>query len=677
MVAAEAVGLVGQAEGTLGRARCLNTAHPMEPDITRGRRLRHARPCGVALAIGWLLLGCTPQSPQPTEDAFPILTADARDDWNRYVDRRCAPEPVAVEPPECASEAIRSALDDCGDAPTCIAAVRAAARCQGRGGVMLQPSELWAQAMARVIEDDCDGVLEAMMTTCASGTPWWAEAPITDKGRTCIARSTHPDARWLLLVGRGSGRHEALLAQPEATAAWMKRWLDSVASTPSNFSGALSFWKAFDGLPRRYQLELLPAIRQTAATEFVDPWQRRAWRDEAIERLATLGDEASVGSLRRMLWERSDWTLQANAAAALGAMGTTASEAKADLSALAKSHWSEGVRQQAENAALRVSGKPAPELQRRHAPHGWDPRYPRISASILGERGSAWRWYDPLAVELNGQGVEFDRLPFEPPALPEALESFDLAAALPDVEGIRAWRAGLTAAVRARNGWVLGTDMGEFGGAAFFVADDGSARVLVAHNVNRTLEWGGARFLLMGLGHLGSDGLLAQIEDTDQGVVLRRVLELPEAPYDVALVGDRLVQATHAGVAIVSPSFELELRPYATRRPAPRRLPSTYEAAMRTHLDDHEAALQRCLQPLSGLTEGCDEHPAGLGVWFDIDWTGVIEQVVPFTASEDRHRRPASPEVAACIERVASPWTFPPFESGWTTLGVTFDADAD
>ena len=452
----------------------------------------------------------------------------------------------------------------------------------------------------------------------------------------------------------------------------MKRWFAEVGPH-ATVTEAQRFWWAFDQLPEPSRVELLPNVREVAAASFLGPEVGRGWRHGALVRLGSLQDRASIELLRRTLNDGRAWPLQAVAASALGALRAT--EAAADLERVSKTHWSRWVRLHAANAALQVAGEPGREFDWRDV-YDRDPRDPDVLAPTLEETGLGWRRHAPYSVVLDGARVEFEPLDIGSPTLPRSLESRDLAAELPAEEGIASWRADLTAAERTRGGWVLGTDSGEFGGAAMFVPDDGPARVLIAHNVVGAITWNDARYLLLGLGHMGSDGFLVRVEDGPEGLHLTRVLELPEAPYRVALAGDRLLQATRSGVAVVSPSFELDMLPYATARPQPEPLPEGYEAAMRAHLAEHHDALQRCVQPLAGLTAGCEGRPPGLGLWFDIESTGVLAEVVPFAASEDRYSRPASPEVAACLRQVAASWTFPPFESGWTTLGVTFEPGA-
>ncbi len=220
--------------------------------------------------------------------------------------------------------------------------------------------------------------------------------------------------------------------------------------------------------------------------------------------------------------------------------------------------------------------------------------------------------------------------------------------------------------------------MGEFGGGAWFVTPDGHAQTLSSENIEGVVEFGGSRYLLRGLGHLGpGDGAILRMEETADGVELRRMVELPAAPDNIAVVGEHLLQATRAGVAVVSTSFEVELHPYATRRPWPSELPSGYGEEVLALVEQEHEPLQRCLAPLRALTDRCPTRaiPAGVSLWLETSQAGTVTAIIPFEAREDEHHRPPTPEVAACIQRVAATWKLPPLDSGWTTFGLTLEPD--
>lgn len=663
---------------------------------------------GWELRLGSLALalwtgGCTPQTPLEATPApvptSPTLTAETRAAWSELVQRRCGESPAEPERPACDEARLSAALEVCEDARACVEVARVSHRCQGGTGVA-SPSDPALSRLGRVVEDDCEGFLEVVLESRSAVTPWWAGVPLSDRARACIARSGHPDVNRLLLLGgggredkrregvlgklaaakdagmRASPPYEALLVDPAATVAWMKRWLQQATHTPPGFTEAYAFWAVFDALPESYQTELLPGVRTLSTTAYLDP-HRGSLSRSALERLGRRADAASIPALRAALRDGSNWTMQLDAAVTLGAMGRVAAEAKGDLEALAHTHWSAAVRAFAENAALRVAGQPARELSNVAGLRGRDPRYPEILAPVHGERGATtWRTYEPWSVVLEGERVEFEPLAYEEVRLPQALESVDLATLFPDEPSIHRWRDALTAVEPVEGGWVVGTNMGEFGGGAYFVGHDGGSRLLASTPVSRVITWNGRRYVLLGIGHIVSQGTLARIETTPAGVQLRPVLELPEAPRTIGVAGSTLLQPTRAGVAVISADFEIEMRPYATRRPHPVRPPEGHVDVLLEHLRRDHDALEDCLAPMAGLATGCDDLPEGLSVWFDVLGTGELAAVAPRSGYADAYRRPEAPEVLACVRRVARGWTFPPFDGEWTTVGLALDRGA-
>lgn len=612
-----------------------------------------------------------------------MLTPATKAAWTSFVEKRCRTQPEVPKQSESAAcddtGGLETELRACKGAEACLAVARRAYACMGRGGGPLPPYDPVGDTLARVMAEDCDGVLDAFMRSPSGEAAWWVTGPTSDEGRACITRSTHPHARRLMVVRGGRDMQEHLLDDTDATAAWMDAWLRRLDASPAGFLEALNFWRVFDELPRDRKVELVPALRRVARMEFLDTWDQRGWRHEALHRLGQLGDVESIPTMRAALGDSRNWWLQTAGAVALGEMGPAARSALEDLTVAAAEHWSVDVRAFAGRAAEQVKGMAPPELDSRGTRTRNDPGYPQIYAPVLGSsRSRAYRSYEPSSVVVDGERVEFEPQWRPVAPLPKQLESFDLAAAFPDAPGIRSWRTGLTAVERVGGGWVLGTSMGEFGGGAWFVTADGRAQFLFSGNIVGVVEFGGSRYLLQGLGHLGtSEGSVLRMEETAEGVTLRRMLELPAAPYNTAVVGEHLIQATRFGVVVVSRSFEFELLPYATRRSAPSELPSGYEAAVLDRVEQDYDAVQRCVGSLEGLTERCSTRaiPAGVSLWFDVNAAGTVTAVVPFEARDEEHHRPPTPEVTACIAEVARAWTLPPLDSGWTTFGLTLEPD--
>lgn len=626
-------------------------------------------------------MGCTAERPEPLSEhppaleLAPMLAPATKAAWTAFFERRCRPKPevpVQVEAAACEAGRLATELQECEGARACIAVVRRARACEGGWNGPLPAGDPVRATLVRVVEEDCDGFLDAVKRSPSGEATWWARGGFSNAGWKCIERSEHPDAsRWM---DRRRSPVDAV-----ATVDRLRRRLRTVESSRSDWSERSSFWSVFDGLPRDQKLELVRSLRRVAATEAVDTWHDRGWRHEALKRLGQLGDTESIPVMRAALGDSRSWWLQAAAAEALGELGPAGGVALDELTAAATEHWSFAVRAVAKRAAEQVAGGSPPELERRSVVPPRDPGYPEVSAPLLGSpRTSSYRTFEPWSVSLGGERIEFKSQHLEVASLPRELESFDLAQWFPDAPGIGPWRTQLTAVEKVGSGWVLGTDVGEFGGGAWFVTADGRARTLLSQNIIGAIEFKGVRYLLQGLGHMGSpDGSILRIDETPGGVALRRMVELSFPPHEVAVVGDHLLQATPFGVVVVSASFEISMHPYQTRRARPEGLPEEYEAAVLAAIEQDHDAVQRCLTPLKGLSDGClpRKIPAGTGVWFDVERTGTVTAVVPFEARDDDHGRPPTPEVAACIARVAASWTLPPLAEGWTTFGMTLAPD--
>lgn len=93
----------------------------------------------------------------------------------------------------------------------------------------------------------------------------------------------------------------------------------------------------------------------------------------------------------------------------------------------------------------------------------------------------------------------------------------------------------ITLLARYRDGWLVGTNAGEWGGGLFFVTP--SKRVEIARgSVIGAFSWKGHLFVLSGLRHLGmDDGEVWQI-DRSLSKVNRRIV-LPGMPSDVIISG--------------------------------------------------------------------------------------------------------------------------------------------
>lgn len=622
----------------------------------------------------------TETSSQASVDA-PALSANTKAAWTSFVERECTPQSErrvrdSDRAQDCDGHQLEAQLRECRGAKSCLPVAQRARTCVGRGPLA---SETPLEAtLVRVAAEDCDGVVDALVRSPAVRRLLSETSSESAEGRECVAGSKHPEAPRLLMLWGGDASFDSLRNDAEETVVWMRRTLQSADRSPELFEFSWLFWRVFDALPQR--AELLPELRRVAVRPILDEWEEHSWRYEAIRRLGELGDVQSVPLLLELMADGTDWKIQAAAVVALGAMGPAAGEAKGELLALASTHWSSRVRALADNSTKLVAGEEGlSDEALRTAGIDFDPGFPNVLLPRFDDYGSTgWRDFEPWSVIVGGIRVEFSTRSRATPPIPAGLASLQLEAQFPDEPGVRAWRSSLTVVERVSDGWLLGTDSGEFGGTAWWVGADGTAHRLVSDNILGAVRLNGVLYLLQGLSHMGSDqGAMLKVEPAADAVRLKRALVLPSAPYEVTTIGDRLFQATPFGVAIVSSTLDLELRPYATRRPPPVEPPSGYKAAALAALDEDRAAIQVCLAAIEGLTATCTTRPipAGVSLWFDVNATGMVTAVVPFAARYDDYERPPTPEVAACIEAVATTWTLPPLDSGWTTFGLTLEPD--
>ncbi len=639
----------------------------------------------AALVAG---VSCTLPGPRVSADASaqasvvaPALSANTKAAWASFVQRECTPQSQKrVRDSDtgqgCDGLQLEAQLRECRGAKDCLPVAQRARSCAGRGP--LASETLLEATLVRVAADDCVGVVDALVRSPTVRRLLSETSSESAEGRACVAGSKHPEAPRLLMLWGGDASFDSLQKDAEETVVWMRRTLQSADRSPELFEFAWLFWRVFDALPQR--AELLPELRRVAVQPILDVWEERSWRYEAIRRLGELGDVQSVSLLLELMADGANWKTQVAAVLALGAMGPAADEAKGELLALADAHWSSRVRALADNSANLVAGEEGlSDDALKIAGIDFDPGFPNVLLPRFDDSGlTGWRDFEPWSVIVGGIRVEFSTRPRATPPIPASLASLKLEAQFPDESGGRSWRSSLTVVERVSDGWVLGTDSGEFGGSAWWVGADGTAHRLVSNNILGAVRLNGVLYLLQGLSHMGSDqGAMLEVESAADGVRLKRALVLPSAPYEVTTIGDRLFQATPLGVAIVSSTLDLELRPYATRRPPPVEPPSGYKAAAFKALDEDRAAIQECLAALEGVTATCATRPipAGVSLWFDVDATGRVSAVVPFAARYDDYGRPPTPEVAACIEAVATTWTLPPLDSGWTTFGLTLQPD--
>lgn len=187
-------------------------------------------------------------------------------------------------------------------------------------------------------------------------------------------------------------------------------------------------------------------------------------------------------------------------------------------------------------------------------PAGWVPyKWPNrpgssvLSCALFSER--EWR------VSPDGEGVKMARY-----------RDRHVQAALPfDIEKPSKPERGLAGdrhVLRVDDGWLVGFDAGEFGGALWWFSADGGRRVkLSGHNVAGLAESPAGVLTLVGFAHMGSDrGRLLLVREGPEGKrPVEDLADLGSAPTAFAAESpDSLIVATYERVVRVSASGAVE-----------------------------------------------------------------------------------------------------------------------
>jgi hypothetical protein len=126
--------------------------------------------------------------------------------------------------------------------------------------------------------------------------------------------------------------------------------------------------------------------------------------------------------------------------------------------------------------------------------------------------------------------------------------------------------------IRIGNGWLVGSNRGEFGGELIYVGDDGKQQQVVGENVVDLHVLGKRTVLVAGLAHLGfNGGALHEIARAPDGTMRSTIWRiLPGAPRAAWLTdsGELLVRLNRAGTVLVSPDGSMRMAPCSSQRDA-------------------------------------------------------------------------------------------------------------
>ena len=281
--------------------------------------------------------------------------------------------------------------------------------------------------------------------------------------------------------------------------------------------------------------ELGPAVR-SAASLLVELLSHPDWeiRSAAARALGYVGSRDAVGPLVGVLGNQEDWQLVLAAAGSLGRLGDAG--ATGALERLAGSHWYPPVRDAARAAMEATSGRSRPV----------SPSQSSSFASEFFAYRDAWRGIRPcLSREDTGPGT------FDPQnELAQALATLGTYEAVVVVHAFgpkgklqreeKKTEQKPGAALKVKDGWLLGGNRGEWGGELVFVDQGRHQSLLLDDNIHALARLGPHVAALGGLAHLSLNrGLVYQVVQDSQGKWSAHPWRvLPGAPRGSSLQSD-------------------------------------------------------------------------------------------------------------------------------------------
>ena len=124
--------------------------------------------------------------------------------------------------------------------------------------------------------------------------------------------------------------------------------------------------------------------------------------------------------------------------------------------------------------------------------------------------------------------------------------------------------------LRVANGWLAGSDRGEFGGELVFLGDDGSQHLIVETDVQNVVALGGRTIAVTGLAHMFfNNGVLLEVSRRAGGPwVASPWRRLPGAPGKswLTTTGELLVDVYRGGTILVAPDGSMRVASCPRRR---------------------------------------------------------------------------------------------------------------
>lgn len=259
----------------------------------------------------------------------------------------------------------------------------------------------------------------------------------------------------------------------------------------------------------------------------------------ATRTLGYIGYQEVTGELIRLLDCVEDWRVVMSAAEALGRM-----EAKAALPALTKisqDHWFPPVRSAAITALLAIRD-------------GIHPESKYVEDNFALEFFDYWNAGNEMETL---KGADFKRI-----RLPMQVAKSDVPKSILTKSKATEHVPGAYCGIKVGDGYIVGSNQGEWGGEIVFIDRAGKSHIIVQENTEAIYKTPSGVLATTGLAHLGMNGgLIYRLEKDAVGQWQGRPWrQLPGAPAFSRLLKDgRLLVDCYGGIVAVSPNGDMQL----------------------------------------------------------------------------------------------------------------------